>query len=282
MRRDGRFGRGAGIAVLLLACAGPAGAQSPEDRYIADRDRAIRQFDKVKLDDAVTSAEQRARDSLEKQMLAIVGPLAVPGYGPAKLNLSTLFKGDMGLGTLDGLVLEADGRKAQIIVTTRTLLTRWLREHRNWWNDNPMPQQPDAAFRTEAFYTQAVNTDAAIVRFAGIPLGVADQPVVAMLASRTQDAMPRAAGEVFVAAVRGGRAFIAIKALEPPLAIEACTAPRAAAETKLEAAAQRSERTRERIEAEFKRCFAARAPKEPRFAEAVKLARALYEAMPAR
>jgi hypothetical protein len=145
-----------------------------------------------------------------------------------------------------------------------------------------MPQQPDAAFRTEAFYTQAVNTDAAIVRFADIPLGGPDQPAVAVLAGRTQDSTPRSAGEVFVAAVRGGRAFIAIKQLEPPFGIEACTAPRAAAEKKLEEAVQRSEGMRERIEAEFKRCFAARAPKELRFTEAVKLARALYDAMPAR
>src|SRR3954468_1728388 len=101
MRGTGRVGWPVCIGALLIACvaAGPAAAQSSEDRYIAHRDRAIRQFARVKIDDAVTSAEQKARDSLEKRMLAIIGPLGVNGYGAPKLNLSTLFTGDMGLGT---------------------------------------------------------------------------------------------------------------------------------------------------------------------------------------
>ncbi len=284
------------IGLVACAAAGSAAAQSSEERYMVERLRAIRQYANVKPSDAVTNAENKARASLEKQMLAIVGPLKVAGYGPPKLNLETLFKGDMGFGTLDGLVLEADGGKGQMIVTTRTLLTVWLREHRAWWEDTQMPAEADAAFRIEAFYTQAINTDAAIVRFVDLPLDVPEKPVVATLGWRTQDTAPNAAGEVFVAAVRGARAFVAVKDLEPPLEIEACTAPRAAAEKKLEEAdsnapassdradeaSRNSEKMREQIEAEFKRCFAERAPKEPRFEEAVKLARALYEAMPAR
>jgi hypothetical protein len=298
MARRGRFARLTCIGALLMACAAarPAAAKSSEDRYITGRDRAIQKFANVKPSDAATDAEENARAGLQKQMLAIVGPLKIPGYGAPKLNLETLFKGDMGFGTLDGLVIEADGDKGQMIVTTRPLLTRWLREHRNWWDDTPMPPEPDAAFRIEAFYTQAINTDAAIVRFVDIPLDVPDKPVVATLGWRTQDNAPNAAGEVYVAAVRGGRAFVSVKELEPPFEIEVCTTPRTAAEKKLEEtdantqaspdqvkeADQNSERMRQQIETEFKRCFAERAPKEPRFAEAIKLARALYDAMPVR
>jgi hypothetical protein len=298
MPQRGRFGLSACVGALLMVCAavGSAAAQSSEDRYITDRDRAIQKFANVKPSDAATSAEEKARAGLEKQMLAIVGPLKIPSYGAPKLNLETLFKGDMGFGTLDGLVLQADGDKGQMVVTTRPLLTRWLREHRNWWDDTQMPPEPDAAFRLEAFYTQAISTDAAIVRFVDIPLDVPDKPVVATLGWRTQDNAPNAAGEVYVAAVRGERAFVSVKELEPPFEIEACTTPRTAAEKKLEEAAanseaspdqakeadQNSDKMREQIETEFKRCFAERAPKELRFAEAVKLARALYDAMPAR
>jgi hypothetical protein len=89
-------------ASLLLAALGAAHAQqrSAEDRYIADRDRAIRQFGDGAVDDAKTDAEAKARAALERQMRAIVGPAAPPGFGDGALNLSTLFKGDQGSARL--------------------------------------------------------------------------------------------------------------------------------------------------------------------------------------
>jgi hypothetical protein len=303
MRRSGHSSTAAGVGALLwMLCihAGPAAAQAPaaEDRYIAARDAGIARFapDKMKTVGKPAEAEEAAiRADLEKQMRAIVGPVAQPGFGPGKFNLETLF-GELGFGTLDGLVFSDNGGKTSMIVTTRTLFMRWLRGHRNWGRQSPMPQEPGAAFRTEAFYTQAISTDATIVKFADIPLGVPDKSAHAMLGWRTQDNTPGAAGEVFVAALRGDRAFVANASFEPVFAIEACTAPRVAAEKKLDqttnaelapngdfrAANRRSEQIRDRIAADFKRCFAERAPKEPRFAEMVKLAKALYERMPAR
>jgi hypothetical protein len=47
-----------------------------------------------------------------------------------------------------------------------------------------------------------------------------------------------------------------------------------------EAFAKRLDEMSGKIEADFKRCFAERGPKEPRFAEAVKLAKDLYDRMP--
>ncbi|WFU35593.1 hypothetical protein QA635_14775 [Bradyrhizobium brasilense] len=139
--------------ILLLS---PARAASPEDRYIAARDAAIAKFAKLsndnKINEVVDKAEAAARDELRGQLTAILSQPARPGFASAQLNLDTLYRGDMGFGMLDGLRFDADtGRdgakigekradgsfvepKAHIIVTTEPLFTRWLHEHKTWWD----------------------------------------------------------------------------------------------------------------------------------------------------
>jgi hypothetical protein len=282
-------------AVFVLAAIGAAPAQqrSAEDRYIADRDRAIRQFDSGAVDDAKTQAEAKARAGLERQMRAIVGPVAPSGFGDGELNLSTLFKGDQGFGTLDGLAFRADERKREMIVTTRTLLTRWLAGHKRWWEHEAMPAEPAAAFRTEAFWNQAIDTDAHITPFATLPLDAQGAVAHAVVGGRSQDQTPNEANEVFVAAVKGERVFVAFAAFEPPLAVQSCTAEREAAERKVkalgegarpfgkaaEALDQRIEAMSRKAEQDFIRCFGDRIVKEPRWGEVVRLAQELYGSM---
>jgi hypothetical protein len=229
----------------------------------------------------VLDEEARQRADLERRMRTIVGP-PPQGFDTGKLNLGSLFKDDQGFGTLDGLRYTTDGGTT-MIVTTRTLLMRWLRAHENWWKDERLPQQPDEAFRAEAFYTQALDTDAAIVMFAEIPLAGAQRPAFAMLAGRTQSEMPDAADEVIVAALKGERAFIAHAALERKLSIAPCSRQRADAEAKAEQTQAgdpgAGDALREQAEVEFQRCFAARAPQAPGFAATVLRAKALYERM---
>jgi hypothetical protein len=101
------------LCALLLAGAATAQAQqrSPEDRYIADRDRAIARFtpEQVKKlgESAATAQSEIAYAALEKQMRAIVGPVEIAGLGESKLNLGSLYTGDMGFGTLDGLLFHS-------------------------------------------------------------------------------------------------------------------------------------------------------------------------------
>jgi len=282
-------------AVLLLAVIGAAHAQqrTAEDRYLADRDRAIGQVGDGAVDEAKTEAEAKARAALERQMRSIVGPVAPAGFGDGALNLSTLFKGDQGFGTLDGLVFRTDERKREMIVTTRTLLTRWLAGHKAWWPEEAMPAEPGAAFRTEAFWNQAIDTDAHITPFATLPLDAPGATAHAVVGGRSQDQTPNEANEVFVAAVKGERAFIAFAAFEPALAVKSCTAEREAAEQKVkalgegarpsgkaaEALDKRIESMREKAEQDFIRCFGERAPKEPRWRDVAKLAQELYGLM---
>jgi hypothetical protein len=300
------------IAALAIARAAPAGAGA-EDGYVAVRDAAIRkikQLSKSGDNDAVTKAEDAALADLAARMRAILGPLAYAGFAAEKLNLNTLSEGDEDFGMLDGLrfdsVTGTNGEPAgstdaagnyvepkdQIIVTTQTLFARWLRAHKDWWDKGVknVPQQIGAALKDESFYTQAISTGSAVVRLAALPLAkpASASFVTAMLGGRTQSEVPDAADEAFVAAIAGGRVYVAYGAIEPKVKVAACDAIRAdynkrsaeAYDALLEhrideKAYDRLGNLRDQGETAFKRCFAARAAAEPAFAAATRQAQAL-------
>jgi hypothetical protein len=281
------------VCVVATALVAPmsAQAQSAENRYIADRDAAIARFTPERMptiDQPQMDDEEKARAVLEKQMLAIVGSVTPKGFGGAKFNLGSLFTGDMDFGRLDGLVFEADGGRTQMIVTTLPLLQLWLK------SKEELSPDPDTSIGTTAFLMHAVQTDAAILRFAHIPL---ESPrTFAFLVGRTQDQAPIEANEVFVTAIRGGKVFIASAEVKQPIAIDACSSARVAADQRIEKLldagankgeddevfSRRMETMRDAAEADFLKCFAERAPKEPRFAAAIARAKELYDRMPAK
>jgi hypothetical protein len=214
--------------VLALSGADAARlAPSPEDRYVATRDAAIAKFSPIydagKFDDAAKKAEDAAFADLKAQIAAILGEPARKGFGPAKLNIETFYKGDEGFGTLDGLRFDsergengekagqngADGKYvepgAHIIVTTQTLFERWLRAHKDWWDKDlkNVPQRIGSVLRDESFYTQAIQTDSAVINFNSLPIARPASATFAygFLAGRTQSDIPDAADEVFVAAL---------------------------------------------------------------------------------
>src|SRR5437879_2595641 len=198
------------IATVTTALAAPPAA---EDRYIAARDAAIEKlsaiYDAGKFDDAAQKVEDAATADLTAQMGAILHEAAREGFGPAKLNLGSFYKGDQGFGTLDGLRFDsllgkngakaggndADGKYVEpsthIIVTTQTLFERWLRAHKERWGDTikNVPQQIGTALRDESFYTQAIPTDSAVVNFNSLPIAkpVAASFAYGMLAARRSE-----------------------------------------------------------------------------------------------
>jgi hypothetical protein len=283
------------IALLALASSGsPAKAQSAEDRYLAARDAALERFtpDRVpNVGQRELDEEGKARAELDGLMRAVVGAQSLDGFEPGQFNLTTLFSGDIDFGRLDGLTFEADGGDTRMVLTTRSLLTKWLQAK---WQDPKDRVAPDIAMKSETFYLRALGSDAAILRYADIPLGVAD--AFAILAARTQDAPPFEADEVLVTALRGERVFVASVRVEPALSVAACTRAREEAEAKLAeleraeikpgprnaAALERVIKLRDRIETDFRSCFAERAPKEPGFANAVKRAKDMLARMPGR
>ena len=243
-------------------------------------------------------------------MAAILGEPDRKGFGPARLNIETFYKGDEGFGTLDGLrfdsELGANGEKAgqngadgkyvepgaHIIVTTQTLFERWLRAHKDWWDKDikNVPQQIGAALRSESFYTQAIQTDSAVINFNSLPIAKPASATFAygFLAGRTQSDIPNAADEVFVSALANGKVYIAYGSIAPKVEVASCLAIRAGYNKKAEDADNkfRSKEIdrkaydklgdfRQQGEDAYKRCFIQRAPQQPSFAEAIKQAQAL-------
>ena len=236
--------------------------RQPEDRYVAARDAAIAKISKLyddgKADDAA-KAEKTVGADLLTRLKPIVAEPDRKGFGPAKLNLDAFSKGDQGFGLLDGLRFDAlvgengekagangvDGKyvqpKSHIVVTTQSMFERWLRAHKDWWGKKVknVPQQMGAAFKDESFYTQAISTDAAVVKFNELPIAKPASTTLAhaMLAARTQDAIPEAANEVFVSALANGKVYVAYGSIRPKVEVPACLAIKADYDKKADKAA---------------------------------------------
>ena len=310
------------VAIIRLAAAScllgtlasaNAAPPSPEDRYIAARDAAIAKVSKLyndKKDDEAAKAEAAVPADLLAKMQPIVAESGRKGFGPAKLNLDALYSGDQGFGLLDGLRFDSelgdngekagqngrDGQyvepKSHIIITTQSLFERWLRAHKNWWDNKVknVPQQMGAALKDETFYTQAIQTDAAVVKFNELPIAkpAAASFAFAMLGGRTQDAVPEAADEVFVSALADGKVYVAYGSIKPKVEVAACLAIKNDYNKKAEKAAEDLESKRinkkaydklpdfrQQGEDAYKKCFTERAPQQASFAEATKQAEAM-------
>jgi len=277
------------LAALLCLVPLVAHAASPEEDYIAARGKFVAQFklkDEEQITDAITKAEQQARAALEKQMQALIGASGVKG-APAqgKLNLDSLITGDMGFGLLDGLAFKLKG-DTQVLVTTRGLLTRWLKDQQDVWKDSPRngpPAEIGAALRAENFYTQAMSHDAAVTRYADIP--VAEPNAYAMLIAHQQDIGPTVPKEMIIAVLRGDRLFIwnapaaAKTTMFPPCAAIWKDAERKAnaASAKKDSADDAVDKIQQDGDAKMRACYNERAKSAAFFPALVKQAQDLIE-----
>jgi hypothetical protein len=217
------------LAALLLAPTA-ALAASPEDVYLAARDRYIAAFKKPAKDETARLAQQdKALKDLGQQLKTIVGPLAAQGFAAeGKINLDTLLPEDEGFGMLEGLVYGETESDKSVVVTTDSLLDKWLLGHRDLWSkDNtPIAGAAAAAIKTEDFYARAVNTDSAVAHYAELPVVA---PPGAKFAHATLSLMgngflvPGAPDRIFVALEQNGRVFIVDEKLATPVPpIPAC------------------------------------------------------------
>ena len=275
------------IALLVMVPAA-ASAASPEQAYLAARDTHIRKlavFNKPGADmEKSIKPHEAAVADLEKHMKRIVGtaPPAVPGIAPTpKLNNDTLLKGDQGFGMLDGLVWSSEDYKTRVVVTTEGLFKAWLRGHRQWWKENDVPQDPAKALAHTSFYTQAMSQDSAVIKYAELPIRKpgAASIAFAMLSARAQDIGPRDADEVVVSVMQGGKLTVvrvpaAAKVGPIPACVELWDEALRKAETNPD------EKIRDEGDAAFHRCFAERAPREKGFADLVRQAQAIADALP--
>jgi hypothetical protein len=289
------------IIALSLLVSVAAIAASAEQTYFAARDRAIARLTALseagKLDDAPGKLHDEARRDLAKLLQPIIGRVAIKGFSTdAQSNIDTLVKGDESFGLLDGLVYASADDKSHVIVTTSALLDRWLKEHKNWWGPSVanVPQQAAAALKSEPFYTQAVSTDAAFVKFLELPVTKPAKATFAfaMLNGRSQDRPPQKPDEIMAAVVQGTRVFIASAPAGTPVEpIPACEDARrdfekksAAARDAYLAAERKDEKLYERSvllerdgDAAALRCFAQRAKNEAFYAPLMKQAQELVD-----
>jgi hypothetical protein len=276
------------MLILLAAAGADALAASPVQDYLAARAAYLKTFKGTAPggDDPATAAHDRALGDLEARLRSIVGPTRIEGFpAEGKINLDSLAEGDASFGLLDGLVYAAPDDKTRVVVTTRELLDAWLAGHAHWWNDkNDMPPGVEPALKSEAFYTQALYTDAYFHEFIDLPV---TRPAgatfaFATLVGRAQDVGRETPDEVVVTLLRGGRAYV----LVAPAAVEAKTTPQCVqawkkAEKHAEKArSDKGEQLRDAGYRTYRRCFAAQAARQSYFPALVKQAQALVDALP--
>ena len=291
------------VLTLLFALAGSAAlAASPEDDYIAARDKAIAdiaaQANTNTAIETIDAQNEKALADLKQRLDAILGPLTVKDFPTTgTMNIQSLNSSDIGYGMLDGLRYAQSEDGPSIVASTRGLTERWLKSKAGETEaDFKLPGDLGEALKLDGFYTQAIGSDAAFAGTLDFPLkkpGGADA-VVARLGGWTQDVGPIYDQHVVVALVKGDRVLIAEAPAAPAVPkIAACDSLWAAAD----AAAQKTQQTDqnsdqddssatdaanaawENGDAEYRACMAQRLPSDPSFPALLKQAQDLADSM---
>jgi hypothetical protein len=241
--------------------------------------------------DRAIKLHERAVADLEGKLKQLIGlsALTVPGVGKQpKANYEALTPDDMGYGMLDGLVYWSKDYKTRVVVTTEGLFKAWLRDE-----DKGLPDDPAKAVTHDTFYTQAVNSDTTMSKYADLPIKkpAAATFAVAMLAGWAQDTGPWEPDEVVLSVMQGGKLYVVRMPAGTKIgSIPACKALWDEAMKKREKEAERlranpkapdrSEQIENEGEAAYQRCYRERAPKEKGFAELVRQAQTVADALP--
>lgn len=216
-----------------MLAGGAALAASPEDDYIAARDKAISDIAAQESANAAVETldaqNTKAMADLQTRLSALLGPLAVKDFPAAgTINLQSLSDSDIGFGMLDGLRYTTSDNGPSLVATTRGLAERWLKSRADETDENlRLPAGIDAALKLDAFYTQAIGADAAFVSTLDFPLKKPEgaDMAFARLGGWTQDVGPIYDQQVIVTLVKGDRVLIAEAPAAPPVPkIAACDA----------------------------------------------------------
>jgi len=296
------------IVALLLTIPFSAKAASPLENYLAARDGHIAKFtaveDSGKFTDRTWRDVQRALQDLEKQLRGIIGPTVIKGFSTiGKINIDTLVRSDVGFGKLDALIYTsqsgAKDNKSLAYVTTSALFDQWLKDNLDKWalTKSAVPKDAGAALTMDTFYTFAISADAAVDKYAELPVArpANARSVFAMLAAVSQDDSPTTPKDLIVSVLHETRVFVATAPVATKIApIPACQEIWKGAEEKEEAAHKiyrdsnlqdeaalaRAEQLREEGLSAFHRCYAERAKDQPFFGALVRQAQGLLERLP--
>jgi hypothetical protein len=187
------------IVILTLISVSTSAVATPEEAYFKARDRYIREFEKTPN----PSKDGPALEKLEIRLREIFTPMTFEGFpGRGKINLLTLHK-ELGFGQVDGL--RFDSGQQSILVTTHTLLAKYLDEHASF------PKNIRALSKAPDFYRLAFSSDAAVTYFAEIAVeSPKDQTFAhAFLGVTAQDIGPFVPSEIFVFVEKGSQIRLA-------------------------------------------------------------------------
>ncbi|RFB75630.1 hypothetical protein [Methylovirgula sp. 4M-Z18] len=199
--------------ILLALASSAALAASPQDDYIAARDKAIAAIEQLQKShanqEAVDAADTKALADLRNRLATIVAPFAVAGFPDAgEMNLQTLNPdpGEQGFGMLDGLRHAQSEGRASIVATTRGLVERWLKS-----KAKALPSNLDQALKLDDFYTSAMSSDATFSGTLDFPLKMPDGAdiAIARLGVWAQDIGPWREYELVVTIAKGDSVLIA-------------------------------------------------------------------------
>ncbi|RTL96987.1 MAG: hypothetical protein EKK31_27650 [Hyphomicrobiales bacterium] len=290
------------VLTLLIALAGGAAvAASPEDDYIAARDKAI--ADITAQESANTPIEtidaqnEKALADLQQRLTAILGPLSVKDFPTTGTsNIQSLNASDIGYGMLDGLRYAQNDEGPSIVASTRGLTERWLKsKSAETEADFKLPTDIGAALKLDNFYTQAIGSDAAFSGTLDFPLKKPEgaDMAFARLGGWTQDIGPIYEQRVVVSVVKGDRVLIAEAPASPAVPkIAQCDSIWAAADAAAQKAQQADQGSDEESsasdpanaawekgDADYRACMAQRLPDDPSFPALLKQAQDLADGM---
>lgn len=286
--------------VMFALASSAAFAASPEDDYIAARDKAIAAIAALNSANApvedLDAADAKARTDLQGRLSELLGPLAVKDFpATGTINLESLSDADVGYGMLDGLRYTKSDDGPSLLATTRGLLDRWL-QARSAETDPALklPTDINEALKLDAFYTQAINSDAAFMGTLDFPLKKPEGTdiAIARLGGWTQDVGPIYEQQVVVTLVKGNSVMIASAPATPPVPkIAACealwtAADEAAQKLAAQASGQQDETAYdaanaawEKGDGDYRKCMGEQLPKDAAFPALVGEAQALADQM---
>ncbi len=191
--------------MLFLALSASSAEPTPEAKYLAARDGFIEAFKKTNVPvEVLDTRDKKALRELEKQLRAIIGPVAIKGYPEVQgtINLETLEQ-DGGFGQLDGLSFHFSEHD-WVVVSTTGLVQKYI------VNVSAFPRDFKRLVENEEFLTKAYSWDAHIYLYAELPLkkGKDFAAARAFLAFPGGDYGPYVPKNLIVFAQKGKRIFL--------------------------------------------------------------------------
>ncbi|MEO5756968.1 MAG: hypothetical protein ABIQ51_08960 [Mesorhizobium sp.] len=288
------------VWTLVFALASSAAfAASPEDDYIAARDKAISDIAALVSSNApvetLDATNEKARADLEKRLTDILGPFAVKDFPAAgTINIESLSASDIGFGMLDGLRHGTEDGPS-IVASTRGLVDRWLQSRAAETDaDFKLPAGLNEALKLDGFYTQAIGSDAAFSGTLDFTLKTPEgaDMAIARLGGWTQDIGPIPNQQVVVTLVKGNSVMIAEAPAAPAVPkIAACdtlwtTADAAAQKIASQASDDQDEKafdaanaTWAKGDSDYRACMGEQLPKDAVFPALLAQAQALADHM---